>query len=134
MQTNKNRKQITKTRKITKRRRQTKNNKRRSNKKRETRKNGGMLRQFTGPALSAVKTVGTEYAKDQAQKIFRDKPNVLKDITNTYNKGKEQSIYRGFTPTDENYNPNIMKQNLGQNIKKQTVKILNEKSNNSFEI
>ena len=77
------RRQANKTNK-SKRRQANKQTKRRQANKQTKRRQGGMLRQVGTPVLAAVKTIGTEYAKDQAQKIVTGKRNVLGDITNTY--------------------------------------------------
>jgi hypothetical protein len=88
-------KRLTK-RRLNKTKRRLNKTKRRSNKSK--RRNGGMLKKIGSPVLSAVKTVGTEYAKDQAQKLTLGKPNVLGDITNTYKNKDNENKYKGFTP------------------------------------
>ena len=81
-----------------------------TNKKITQRRQGGMLRQVGTPVLAAVKTIGTEYAKDQAQKIVTGKRNVLGDITNTY---KNKSPITPITPIMSRTNSNsiILKSN-----------------------
>jgi len=94
--------------KLTKRmqtkRRQTKRmqTKRRQPKRRQTKRRhakGGMLRQVGAPVLTAVKSIGTEYAKDQAQKIVTGKRNVLGDITNTYKNKNPATPIMSISPT-----------------------------------
>jgi len=87
--------------KITKRR--IKRLVKRQTKKQTKRRQGGMLRQVGTPVLSAVKTIGTEYAKDQGQKIITGKRNVLGDITNTY---KNKSPVSPATPIMSRTNSN----------------------------
>ena len=84
-------------------RRQMKKQPKRQMKKRQTKRQGGMLRQVGTPMLSAVKTIGTEYAKDQGQKIVTGKRNVLGDITNTY---KNKSPFSPATPIMSRTNSN----------------------------
>lgn len=71
-------------------------------KHRKSRRKGGMLKQVGTPVLSAVKTIGTEYAKDQAQKIVTGKRNVLGDITNTYKTNSPITPIISRTPISKN--------------------------------
>lgn len=57
-----------------------KTNKRRYTKKKKSRKNrkyGGNLGKIARTASVALKKIATEYGKNQGEKIFRDKPNIL---------------------------------------------------------
>ena len=83
--------------------RQTKRRQTKRQTKKQTKRQGGMLRQVGTPVLSAVKTIGTEYAKDQGQKIITGKRNVLGDITNTY---KNKSPVSPATPIMSRTNSN----------------------------
>jgi hypothetical protein len=117
-----NKKQQTKKRYINKKRRQT-------NKKR----NGGMLKKAAFPVLSAVKTVGTEYAKDQAQRVLAGKQNVFKSFD--ANSPENRLNKRQYSYTDENnsenINPNI-KIDLKPIIKQISTKNLS--NNNDIEL
>ena len=68
----------------------------------KSRRKGGMLRQVGTPVLTAVKTIGTEYAKEQAQKIVTGKRNVLGDITNTYKNKSPITPIMPRTPISNN--------------------------------
>lgn len=94
--------------------RQTKRN------QRQTKRNGGMLRKIASPVAKGVITIGTEYGKDQAQKVFRDKPNVLKDITNDSSilSPNIKNIYNNNDSNNlENVTPNLVKKYLNKPIK-----------------
>ncbi len=89
-------------------------------KQRQTKRNGGMLRKIASPVAKGVITIGTEYGKDQAQKIFRDKPNVLKDITNDRSilSPNIKNIYNNNDSNNlENVTPNLVKKYLNKPIK-----------------
>lgn len=47
---------------------------------------GGTLSKISRSAVSAAKTLATEYAKNQGQLVFRGKPNILHHISNTKKK------------------------------------------------
>ncbi len=88
--------------------------------KRQTKKrNGGMLRKIASPIAKGVITIGTEYGKDQAQKVFRDKPNVLKDITNDRSvlSPNIKNIYDNNSENSENITPNLIKKYLNKPIR-----------------
>ncbi len=114
--------------KYTNKRRQTKKNNQTIKKR-----NGGMLKKATFPVLTAVKTVGTEYAKDQAQRVFAGKQNVFKSFD--ANSPENRLNKRQYSYTDENnsenINPNI-KIDLKPIIKQISTKNLS--SNNDMEI
>lgn len=94
--------------------RQTKRNLRQTKKR-----NGGMLRKVATPVAKGVISIGTEYGKDQAQKVFRDKPNVLKDITNDRNvlSPNMKNIYDNNSENSENITPNLIKKYLNKPVK-----------------
>lgn len=89
--------------------------------KRQTKKrNGGMLRKIATPVAKGVITIGTEYGKDQAQKVFRDNPNVLKDITNDRSvlSPNIKNIYDNNDSNNlENVTPNLIKKYLNKPIR-----------------
>ena len=106
---------------------------RKQNKKRQSRKinkNGGMLKKVATPVAKGIITIGTEYGKDQAQKVFRDKPNVLKDITNDRSilSPNMKNIYKENSENSENVTPNLVKKYLNQPIKL----IENDENNNEL--
>ena len=103
------------------------------NKKRQSRKitkNGGMLKKVATPVAKGIITIGTEYGKDQAQKVFRDKPNVLKDITNDRSilSPNIKNIYKDNSENSENVIPNLVKKHLNQPIKL----VENDENNNEL--
>jgi len=87
--------------------------------KQTKKRNGGMLRKIASPVAKGVITIGTEYGKDQAQKVFRDKPNVLKDITNDRSvlSPNIKNIYDNNSENSENVTPNLIKKYLNKPVK-----------------
>ncbi len=109
------------------------NNKQRLTKRklRRTKRNGGMLRKIASPVAKGIITIGTEYGKDQAQKVFRDKPNVLKDITNDRSvlSPNIKNIYNNNDSNNlENVTPNLVKKYLNKPIKL----VENDENNNEL--
>lgn len=94
-----------------------KQNKKRQSKK--IKKNGGMLKKVATPVAKGIITIGTEYGKDQGQKVFRDKPNILKDITNDRSilSPNMKNIYKENLENSENIVPNLIKKHLNKPIK-----------------
>ncbi len=96
-------------------------------KKRKTKttkkKYGGMTKVFG----NAVKTIGTEYTKDQAQKIFLGKPNVLKSINENSRENRLQN--RSYLSYDKNN-----KENINPNIKMKNVVIPINIKNSSYDM
>lgn len=51
-------------------------------KRKNSRKRGGNLTKIARTASVAIKKIATEYAKNQGEKVFRDKPNILSQSLN----------------------------------------------------